>query len=72
MPMPWIEALVAINENIIPCEGRFQRQCVLVAHLAEHGHVPAEDEMLLVSYMTSLILLRVHRDGLLADAPTWS
>ena len=70
MPLPWIEALVAVNEDIIACEKRFHRQCVLVAHLAEHGHVPAEDEMLLASYMTSLTLLRAHRDSLLADVPT--
>lgn len=70
MPLPWIRALVAINEDIIACERRFHRQCVLVAHLAENGHVPAEDEMLLASYVTSLSLLRAHRDGLLADVPT--
>ena len=70
MPLPWIKALVAINEDIIACERRFHRQCVQVAHLAEHGHVPAEDEMLLASYMTSLTLLRTHRNSLLADAPT--
>ena len=70
MPLSWVEALVAINEDIIACERRFQRQCVLVADLAEHGHVSAEDEMLLASYMTSLTLIRAHRDSLLADVPT--
>ena len=70
MPLPWIEALVAINENIIACERRFHRQCLLVAQLAEHEHVTVEDEMLLASYMTSLTLIRAHRNRLLADAPT--
>ena len=68
--MLWIEALVAVNEDIIACERRFYLQCVLVADLAENGHVPAEDEMLLASYMTSLTLLRAHRNSLLADVPT--
>lgn len=68
--MPWIEALVVVNEEIIACERRFHRQCILVAHLAEHGQVSAEDEMLLASYMTSLTLIRVHRDSLLASAGT--
>lgn len=70
MPLPWIEALVAVNDDIIACERRFHRRCILVADLAETGDVPAEDEMLLVSYMTSLSLLRAHRDSLLADVPT--
>lgn len=70
VPMSWIEALIAVNEDIIASERRFHRQCNLVVHLAEHGHVPARDEMLLASYMTSLILLRTHRNELLADAAT--
>lgn len=70
MPLPWIEALVAINEDIIACERRFHRQCILVIDLAEHGQVTAEDEMLLASYMASLTLLRACRDNLLADVQT--
>ena len=70
MPLSWIEALVAVNADIIACERRFHRQCILVADLAEHGHVPDKDELLLVSYMTSLTLLRAHRDSFLADVPT--
>ena len=69
MPLPWIEALVAINEDIIACERRFHRQCILVIDLAEHGQVTAEDEMLLASYMTSLTLIRANRNSLLADVP---
>ncbi|MGH1571037.1 hypothetical protein ACRAWG_10515 [Methylobacterium sp. P31] len=70
MSLPWIEALVAANEDIIACEGRFHCQCILVAYLAEHGQDTAEDEMLLASYMASLTLIRAHRDSLLAEAPT--
>lgn len=70
MPLPWIKAFVAVNEDIVACERRFHQQCILVAHLAEKGHVPAKDEMLLASYLTSLTLLRAHRDGLLAEVPT--
>lgn len=70
MPMSRIEALVAVNEDIIACERRLHRQCILVVELATNGQVTAEDEMLLASYMTSLILLRANRDSLLADAHT--
>ncbi len=70
MSLPWIEALIAINEDINACERRFHRQCILVADHAANGQVTAEDEFLLASYMTSLTLLRAHRDSLLADAPT--
>ena len=68
--LSWIEALVAINEHIIACERRFHRQCILVADCAANGQVPAEDEMLLASYMISLTLLRTQRNAILADAPT--
>lgn len=68
--LSWIEALVAINEDIVACERHFHRQCILVADLAEHGQISADDEMLLASYMTSLTLLRAHRNSLLTDVPT--
>jgi len=68
--LSWIEALIAINENVIACERRFHRQCTLVAERAAQGLVTAEDEMLLASYMASLTLIRAHRDNLPADAPT--
>lgn len=67
-PVSWIEALISTNEGIVACERRLHRQCILVAHLAGNGQVTAEDEMLLASYMTSLALVRAHRDDLLADA----
>lgn len=70
LSLSWIEALVAANEDVIACERRFHRQCILVGSLAEHGQVAAEDEMLLASYITSLGLVRAHRDDLLADAVT--
>jgi hypothetical protein len=70
MPMLWIEALVAANEDIIACERRLDRQSILFAELAKNGQVTAEDEVLLASYMASLTLIRAHRDSLLADAPT--
>ncbi|MDE4914736.1 hypothetical protein [Methylobacterium sp. 092160098-2] len=63
-----IEALIAVNEDIAACERRFHRQCIRVADLAKHMEVAARDEMLLSSYMTSLVLLRKHRDTMLADA----
>ncbi|CAA2161211.1 hypothetical protein MBRA_06371 [Methylobacterium brachiatum] len=69
MALPWIEALVAVNEDIIACERRFHRQCILVADSTASGHVTAEDELLLASYMTSLTLLRAHRNSLLAEVP---
>ena len=68
MVVSWAEAVIALNEDIVACERRFHRQCILVAHLAVHGQVTDEDEMLLASYMTSLILLRANRDGLLSKA----
>ena len=68
--LSWIEALVAINEDIIASERRFHRQCILVAGCAANGQVTAKDEMLLAAYMTSLTLLRAHRNALLAEAPT--
>ena len=70
MPTPWIEALVAVNEDIIACERRFHRQCALVVEMAAEGQDTARDELLLASYMTSLILIRACRDDLLADAWT--
>jgi hypothetical protein len=68
--LSWIEAVVAANEEIIACERRFDRQCILVAELAKNGQVTAEDEVLLASSMASLTLIRAHRDNLLASAPT--
>jgi hypothetical protein len=65
---PWIEALVAVNEDIIACERRLQRQCARVVAVTEEGQVTSADEMLLASYRTSLILIRVIRDTLLAEA----
>ena len=62
MSLSWIEALIAINENVIACERRFHRQCTLVAERAAQG--------LVASYMASLTLIRAHRDNLPADAPT--
>ncbi|TXN02135.1 hypothetical protein FV242_16180 [Methylobacterium sp. WL64] len=70
MPMAWIEALIAINEEIVACERRFQAQCAKVVEKAANGQDAAEDEMLLGSYKISLILVRAHRDSLLADVPT--
>ena len=70
MPMPWIETLLAVNEDITACERRFDCQCILVADSAVNGRVTAEDEMLLASYMTSLTLLRTHRNSLLMEVPT--
>ncbi|MGT2482321.1 hypothetical protein ACU4GR_33610 (plasmid) [Methylobacterium oryzae CBMB20] len=69
MSLLWIEALVAMNEDIIACERRFDRQCILVAELAEHGHVTAKNEMLLASYRMSLALVRTQRNILLANVP---
>jgi hypothetical protein len=68
--MSWFETLMAVNEDIVACERRFHRQCVLVADCAANGQVTAEDETLLASYMTSLTLIRVYRDSLLADVQT--
>lgn len=68
--MPWIEALVAINEDIIVCERRFHCQCALAVEKTAKGRDAAKDEILLVSYMASLILIRACRDNLLADAQT--
>lgn len=66
---PWIEALVAVNEDIVICERRFHRQCAHVVAAAAVGQVTPEDELLLASYGTSLILLRAFRDSLLEEAP---
>lgn len=70
MSLLWIEVLVAMNEDIIACERRFDRQCILVAELAEHGHVTAKNEMLLASYRMSLALVRTQRNNLLANIPS--
>lgn len=70
MPLSWINALVAVNEDVVACERRFHRQCIAVAKSAEHGQVTMKDEMLLASYRTSLTLVRKHRDDLLASVPT--
>lgn len=69
MSLSWIEALVAVNEEIIACEGRFHRQCILVADCAANGQATAEDEMLLASYMTCLAMIRTYRNSLLAQVP---
>ena len=69
MSLPWIEALIVANEDIIACERRFHRQCILVAELATVGQVTVKEEMLLASYLTSLTLIRAHRDSLLAEVP---
>jgi hypothetical protein len=66
----WIEALIAVNAEIVACERRFHRQCIRIVDLTTKRQDTAEDELLLASYMTSLTLVRAHRDGLLADAPT--
>jgi hypothetical protein len=68
--LSWIEAVVAANEEIIACERRFDRQCILVAELAKNGQVTAEDEVLLAASMASLTLIRAHRDNLLARIST--
>jgi hypothetical protein len=68
--MSWFETLMAVNEDIVACERRFHRQYILVADCAANGQVTAEDETLLASYMTSLTLIRVYRDSLLADVQT--
>ncbi|MGX9984645.1 hypothetical protein [Methylobacterium fujisawaense] len=67
MSLPWIEALVAGNEEVVACERRFHRHCILIAELAANGQVTAEDEVLLASSIARLTLLRAHRDSLLAD-----
>jgi hypothetical protein len=67
--LPWIEALVAANEDIIACES-LHRQCALVAEMTADGQDTAKDEILLASYMASLTLIRAHRDSILAEAPT--
>ena len=64
----WIEALVAVNTQIIACERRFYRRCARVVGLTLEGRVAAEEEMLLASYMTSLILILAHRNSLLSNA----
>ena len=66
---PWIEALVAVNEDILACEWRFHPQCARVVAVAEEGQVAPEDEMLLASYGTSLVLIRAIRDTLLEEVP---
>jgi hypothetical protein len=66
----WIEALVVMNEDTVACEQRFHRQCLLVAELAEHGHVTAKNEMLLASDRMSLALVRTQRNTLLANVPS--
>lgn len=66
---PWIEALVAVNQDIVVCERRFHRQCADVVAMAAEGQVTPEEEMLLSSYRTSLILIRTIRDNLLAKVP---
>lgn len=69
MPTPWIEALVAANEDIVACERRFHCQCALVVERAAEGQDTGKDEMLLASYLMSLILIRGHRDSLLVEVP---
>lgn len=69
MSLPWIGALVTVNEEVVACERRFHRQCILVAELVANRRVTSEDELLLASYMASLTLIRAHRDSLLADIP---
>ncbi|WCS28862.1 hypothetical protein LOK46_32645 (plasmid) [Methylobacterium sp. NMS14P] len=70
MTLPWIEALVAANRDIIACERRFHDQCALIVARAAEGRDTAQDELLLASYMTSLTLMRVRRDSLLVEAST--
>jgi hypothetical protein len=67
--LPWIEALVALNEASVACERQLHRQCALVVEMTANGQVTAEDEVLLASYMASLTLIRAHRDSFLADVP---
>ncbi|WP_149314461.1 hypothetical protein [Methylobacterium sp. P1-11] len=69
MSLSWIEALAAANEDIIACERRFHGQCALVFERAAEGQDTAKDEMLLASYMTSLNLLRAHRNSFLMEVP---
>ena len=69
MSEPWIEALVAVNQDIVICERRFHRQCAHVVAMAAERQVTPEEEMLLSSYRTSLILIRTIRDNLLAKVP---
>jgi hypothetical protein len=59
-----------MNEDIIACERRLHCQSILVADLAEHGHVTAKNEMLLASYRMSLALVRTQRNILLANVPS--
>ena len=70
MSIPWVEALVAVDEEVVACERRFHRQCARVGAMAAKEQATAEDEMLLASYLTSFTLIRAHRDSLLADAAT--
>jgi len=46
---PWIEALVAINEDIITRERCFRRQCAYVVAMVAEGQITPGDEMLLAS-----------------------
>ena len=66
----WIEALVAMNEDVIACEGRFSRQCSHIVAKAVEGQDTTEDEWLLASYGASLALIRECRDQLLNDVGT--
>lgn len=68
MSLSWIETLIAVNEEIVACERRFHRQCILVVELSMGGQVTVEDEMQLASLMTNLFMLRTHRNSILADA----
>jgi hypothetical protein len=66
----WIEVLVALNEDVLACEGRFSRQCTRLVERAAEGQNTTEDEWLLASYGVSLALMRECRDQVLNDAGT--
>lgn len=70
MALLWIEALIAVNEEILACGRRFHDQCAKVVTRAADGQATPQDEMLLASYMTSLTLIRAHRNSLLAEVST--
>ena len=70
VPLPWIEALVAMNRDIIACERRFHDQCASIVERTAEGRDTAQNELLLASYMASLTLIRARRDSLLAEVST--
>ena len=61
-----IEVTITINEEVVACEQRFNRQCARVVAMTRAGQ--DTDELLLVAYHTSLLPIRTYRNQLLRDA----